>query len=176
MLIWILALVLFAIAGACGYKLGAVRFGVSLVGLILAAALAVPLGPYLKSLVPMVGLKNPLWTVVLPPIVVFLIVYAIFIGISFAVHRKVDLHFKYSADDTARFTWKRVDSAVGLWVGLLMGAAWLFLLGLVIYVAGYFTVQVASEETNSTPVRLLAQARQELHSTGLDRAVAPFDP
>src|ERR1051326_5989886 len=155
MLIWILALILFAIAAACGYKLGAVRFAVSLIGLVVAAAVALPLGPYLKSLVPMAGFKNPIWTVVLPPVVVFLIVYSIFIGISFFVHRKVELYYKYKADDTARFGWERVNRAVGLWVGLIMGAVWLFLFGLVIYVAGYFTYQVSSDQTTTLYVRLL---------------------
>src|SRR5205823_1044532 len=53
---------------------------------------------------------------------------------------------------------------------------WLFLFSLGIYIAGYFTVQVAADESNSTVISLLNQARQELHSTGLDKAVAPFDP
>ena len=176
MLIWILAIILFAIAGFCGYKLGAVRFGVSLIGLIIAAALALPLGPYLASLVPMVGFKNPIWTVVLPPLLVFLLVYAIFIGLSFFVNRKVDYHFKYNADDGQRLSWERVNRAVGLWVGLAMGAVWLFLIGLVIYVAGYLTVQVTTDQTESLPVRLVSQARQDLSNTGLDKAVAPFDP
>jgi Colicin V production protein len=176
MYIWILALLLFAVAGACGYKMGAVRFGVSLVGLIVATALAMPLGPYLQRLVPMAGFKNPIWSVVLPPAAMFLLVYFIFIGISFFVHRKVELYFKYKADDNTRFGWERVNRAVGLWVGLIMGAAWLLLFGLVIYVAGYFTVQVSSDQTTTLYVRLLNQARQDLQGTGLDKAVAPFDP
>jgi hypothetical protein len=176
MLIWILALLLFAIAGACGYKLGAVRFSVSLVGLLVAAGLALPLGPYLAPLVPKVGFKNPVWSVVLPPVMVFLVIYAIFIGISFFVHRKVELYYKYQADDTVRLGWERVNRVVGLWVGLVMGAVWLLLFGLVIYVVGYFTVQVASDQTTTLYVRLLNQGRQDLSSTGLDKAVASFDP
>ncbi len=176
MLIWILAVVLFGIAGFCGYKLGAVRFGVSLVGLILATVLALPLAPYLKSLVPMAGFKNPIWTVVLPPILVFLLVYAIFIGISFFVNRRVELYYKYNADDGQRLSWERVNKALGLWVGLAMGAVWLALFGLVIYVAGYFTVQVTTDDTQSSLVRLTSQARRDLQTTGLDKAVAPFDP
>ncbi len=57
-----------------------------------------------------------------------------------------------------------------------MGAVWLFLLGLVIYVAGYLTVQVTTDQAESLPVRLMSQARQDLSATGLDKAVAPFDP
>jgi hypothetical protein len=176
MLIWILAVVLFGITGACGYKLGAVRFAVSLVGLILGAALAIPLGPYVKSVVPMLGFKNPIWMVVLPPVLVFLLIYAIFVGVSFLVHQRVELHFKYHAGDDATFGWSRVNNAIGLWVGLAMGATWLFLFGVVIYVAGYLTVQVTTDETSSTGVRMLSQARNDLHTTGVDRAVAKFDP
>jgi hypothetical protein len=176
MLIWILALVLLGIAGACGYKLGAVRFAVCLVGLLLGAALALPLGPYLKSLVPLVGLKNPVWTLILPPILVFLLIYLIFIGLSFFVHRKVEHYYKYQGDDVLRIRWERVNHAVGLWVGLMMGAVWLLLFGIAIYGVGYATVQMASDDNNSMPVRFLNQARQDLQSTGLDKAVAPFDP
>jgi hypothetical protein len=176
MLIWILALVLFGIAGACGYKLGAVRFGVSFVGLILGAVLARPLAPYLKSLIPMLGLKNPIWAVVVPPFIVLIVIYAIFIGLSFFVHRKVELHYKYSAEDMQRLSWERVNRAVGLWVGLMTGGVWFFICGLAIYVLGYFTVQVSSEGTTTSYVRFLNQARQDLSSTGFDQAVAPFDP
>lgn len=175
MLIWILALILFAIAGACGYKLGAVRFGVSLIGLIVAAALAVPLGPYVKPLVGLVGVKDPLWSIVLPPLVVFLLIYGVFLGLSFFVHRKVEWFYKYNADDSQRFGWERVNRAVGLWVGLATGAVWLFLFGLVIYVAGHPAVQLVSDDTNSKVLRLLSQGRQDLKSTGLEKAVAPFD-
>jgi hypothetical protein len=176
MLIWILALILFTIAGACAYKLGAVRFGVSFVGLLLAAILARPLGPYLKSLVPLMGLKDPISPIVVPPLIVFLLIYLIFIGLSFFVHRKVELHFKYHADDTHRFRWERANRAMGLWMGLMTGAVWLFLFGLVIYVTGYLTVQVSAEESNSLYMRLLNQARHDMHETGFDRMVAPFDP
>jgi hypothetical protein len=176
MLIWILALILFGITAACGYKLGAIRAGVALLGLVIGAALAAPLGPYLKPLVPLVGLKNPIWPVVVPPLTVLLLVYFIFIGLSFFVHRKVELYYKYKTEDRVRFAWERVNRAVGLWVGMIMGAAWLFLLGIGIYVLGYFAVQVTSDQTNTWYVRMLAQARQDMHDTGFEQAVAPFDP
>jgi hypothetical protein len=176
MLIWILALVLLAIAGVCGYKLGAVRIGVSFAGLVLATILAMPLGPYLKSLVPLIGLKNPIWALVVPPVIVFVVIYAIFFGFSFYVHRKVEHHYKYDADDVQRIGWERVNKAVGLWVGLMSGAIWLFILCVGIYVLGYFTVQVASEGTTTSYVRLLNQAREDMASSGLDKAVARFDP
>lgn len=176
MLIWIMALILFAIAGACGYKLGAVRFGVSLVGLIIAAALALPLAPYMRPLVGMMGMKNPLWAVVLPPLLVFLLVYAVFIGLSFFVHRKVELYYKYRTDDTQRFMWERLNRAIGLFVGLAMGVVWLLLIGAVIYGSGYLAVQLVSDDTDSAYLRFLSKGRQDLQTTGLDKAVAPLDP
>lgn len=176
MLIWILAGILFAIAGACGYKLGGVRMAVSWVGLVLAAALALPLSPVLARLVPLLGIKNPIWAVIVPPLIAFFLVYFIFIGLSFFVHRKVELHIKYSGDDVQRLRWERVNHATGALVGLMTGTVWLFLIGLVIYVAGYFTVQVTSDQTNTTWVKLLSQSRQDLESTGFEKAVAPFDP
>ena len=52
----------------------------------------------------------------------------------------------------------------------------LILLGLVIHVAGYLTVQVTSEESSSTLLTYLNKARADLRSTGLERAVALIDP
>jgi hypothetical protein len=176
MLIWILALILLALAGVCGYKLGAVRFGVSLIGLILAAALALPLGPVIQPLFVMAGVQHPVWLTVLPALTVFLIVYASFLGLSVFVHRKVELYYKYQVDELDRGRWEQVNRAVGLWIGCIVGAVWLFLFGIIIYGLGYLTVQVSSDNNDSTIVSLLNQGRRDLESTGFDRAVALFDP
>ena len=79
MLIWILAVSLFGLFAVAGFYKGATRMAVSLIGLFVAILLARPLGPMVKPLIPLVGLKNPIWVWLLPPVVVFLVLSAVFI-------------------------------------------------------------------------------------------------
>ncbi len=86
MTIWIMAVLLFALFGALGYAKGAIRMVFPLMGLALGTFLAVPLGPVVKPLVPLVGLKNPIWSILLPPVIVFFLIAIVFIDIGFIVH------------------------------------------------------------------------------------------
>lgn len=176
MLIWTLAIGLLAIIGAIGYYSGAVRLAVSLLGLFIGLMLAMPLAPMVQPLMGRIGVTHPMWTVVWPPIIVLLLVYFVFIGVSFFVHRKIALYFKYRSDDIARIRWERINGRLGTCLGLGMGAVWLVVLSLMIYIAGYVTVQVASaDEGNPTWMRYLNQARHDLKASGLERTVAKFD-
>ena len=55
MTIWILALVLLASLAGLGYRQGAIRVVFSLIGIVLAALLAVPVGHILQPLLPHFG-------------------------------------------------------------------------------------------------------------------------
>src|SRR6266487_4653288 len=176
MTIWIMALLLFALFGALGYAKGAIRTVFSLVGLALGTFLAVPLGPLVKPLVPLVGLKNPIWSILLPPVIVFFLIAIIFIVIGFIVHWKVGLYYKYRADDYHRLAWERLNKRLGISFGLIAGSAYTILLGLVIYILGYLTVQVSAGENETGLAKYLNQARSDLHSSGLEKTVAAFDP
>lgn len=176
MLIWMLAISLFLVVGALGYLQGALRLVVSLVGMFLGLVLAFPLAPLLSKLIPTVGIKHPVWSIVWPPIWAFLLVFLIFTGLSFLVQRKVNLYFKYQADDFARLRWDRLNRRLGACLGMVMSGVWLFVIGLIVHIAGYFAVQVVSEDTSSMTFRYLSRAKQDLHSTGLEKSVAAFDP
>lgn len=176
MLIWILAVFLFGVVAALGYFQGAVRLMVSLAGLFLGALLAIPLSPLVKPLIPLIGVKHPMWSAVWPPIIVLSLIFFVAVGLAFFVHRKVALHYKYQTDDLTRLRWERLNKGLGLCVGLVMGGLWLFLLGLVVYVVGYPMVQVVTADTSSPVLRYVSQAREDLKTTGLEKAVAPFDP
>jgi len=93
MLIWLLAVALFVLFAGLGYAKGAIRMILPLAGLVLGVALAVPLAPLVKPIVPLVGLKNPIWSWLLPPVIVFFLIAIIFIIVGFIVHRKVYLFF-----------------------------------------------------------------------------------
>ncbi len=59
MLLWLIIVAIFIVLGLTSYYKGAIRTLVSLVGVILASFLALPLGPLLKPLVPKVGWTHP---------------------------------------------------------------------------------------------------------------------
>ncbi len=176
MLIWILAVLLLGGFGAMGYGKGAIRMAFPLLGLVLAIFLAMPLSPLVKPLVPMMKLTNPVWSWLLPPVIVYLIFAIVFVPIGFGVHRKIALHFKYKKDELQQGQFLRLNHRLGAGLGVLVGSIYLILVGLVIYVFGYFTVQVASADTDNAFIRYFNQARADLHSSGLDKTVAYFDP
>src|SRR5881398_1188687 len=67
MAIWMMAVLLFALFGSLGYAKGAIGLIFPLAGLGLGVLLAEPLAPVVKPLFPLVGLKNPVWSILLPP-------------------------------------------------------------------------------------------------------------
>lgn len=175
MTIWLIAVVIFGVVGVTGYYQGAIRALVSLVGLFFALFLTMPLAPFLRPLVPKVGLVHPLWAIVVPPVVVFLLFVLIFGVIGYFVHRKVALHFKYATDDYTRIRWERLNHRLGACVGLAAGAIYLVLISLVIYIFGYPATEVTSDDSPALQ-RYLSNARNDLHSSGLDRTLASLDP
>jgi hypothetical protein len=176
MLIWLSAVVLFGVFGALGFLKGAIRSLFPLLGLFVGAFLAVPLGPLVRPLVPMVGLANPIWSWLLPPAIVFFLIAVVFIVVGFLVHHKVSLYYKYRADDYQRLSWERLNQRVGLCFGLLAGAGYTILIGLVIYVLGYLSVQLSAGDNDPAIIRYLNQARLDLRSSGLEKTVAALDP
>ncbi|MBI2929239.1 MAG: CvpA family protein [Verrucomicrobia bacterium] len=175
MLIWIITILLLATFAALGHAKGAIRMIVSVIGLIFATTLALPLGNLAKPLFPMMGVKNPLWLWLLPPVVVFVLLSLIFVAAAFVVHQQIALWYKYKSDDLHRLKWERMNKRLGIGVGLVAGAVYSVVLGVIVYVAGYFTVQVASDSAPAT-LRFLNQARTELSDSGLESLLAEFDP
>ena len=176
MTIWILAIFLFGFFAWMGYLKGAIRVTVMLLGLVLAARLALPLAPPLKPMVAMVGITNPYLVWLLPPLVVFIVVQLVFTALAFIVHRKVALYYKYKADDVHRLRWERLNKSLGIGVGLAAACVYLIVIGLLIGVFGYVTVQVAAADSSPLPLTLLNNGRRDLKETGLDKIVAKFDP
>src|SRR5688572_12147878 len=99
MSLWILAIGLLVVFAGIGFAKGAIRMAISFVGLILGMALAVPLGRALKPLMGTIGVVNPAWVAVVPPIIAFALVYLIAMGLSFFLHHKIYLRYKYKHDD-----------------------------------------------------------------------------
>lgn len=176
MTIWILTVLLLASLGALGYRQGAIRVAFSFVGILGATLLALPLSPLLKPLMPIFGVKNPVLAWALPPFIVFVLINAAFKAGALPVHRKVDVFFKYKASDLHRALFERLNARLGLCLGLLNGTIYLILICFVIYIFGYWTVQLAASDQETWTVRLFNRMARDLQSTGLARVAKAVDP
>jgi len=172
---WVLALVLLAAVAALGYRQGGIRVAFSFFGILVGVMLAVPLGRPLGRLLGMVGLQDPLLVSALGPVLVFVIVSAVFKIAAAAVHTKADVHYKYHGGDLRLVLWERLNHRLGLCLGLLNGSAYLILLSFLIYVPSYLTYQLASSDSDPKWMRLLDRMGQDLHATGFAKAARSVD-
>jgi uncharacterized membrane protein required for colicin V production len=175
MSIWIIGLLLLAVLAWIGYLEGAVSAMISLVGLILAIYLSVPLGPAIAPVLRLVGVSNPYLLLVLPPLVVFVLFMLAFAGISFAANWRIRLQLKYKADDVQRMRWERLNKRLGIAAGLVRGCVCVLLVTVIIYVAGYASVQLTNDNSPAI-LQVLSSVRKDLVSSGLDKTAARFDP
>jgi colicin V production protein len=170
MTIWILAVLLLAAGAGLGLRQGAIRAAVSFVGIVAAVLFAGMLGTLIKLLFPHVGIQNPVLIWALAPLVAFIIILIVFKVIGFFVHRKVYLFYKYQAGDLRLNLWERLNSRLGLCIGLLNGTAYLLLVSFLIFNFSYWTVQVAPSNTESVMIRFPNQMGRDLDATGLSGA------
>lgn len=176
MMIWILVVVLLASLAGLGYRQGAVRVAVSMFGIVVAALLAGPLSPILKPVMAALGVKNPILAWVIPPLIIFIIINSLFKGAALMLHRKVDVYYKYKTGDLRLALWERLNARLGLCLGLVNGTLYFVLISMVIYVFGYWTVQLATSEEDPWTVRLFNRMARDLESTGMTRVAKAMDP
>src|SRR5882724_6505204 len=175
MIIWVLAILLFAAFGFVGFSLGAIRLGVSLTGLLLASLLAVPLGHLTSPLLGAVGVKNPVLLWVLGPFLVFVVIVILANVLGLMVHQKVEVYYKYKAGDLRMSLWQRLNARLGLGLGLANAAVYLILISWVIYSFSYWTSQMATGEGVAFSVRMLNNAGQAVQNSGMARVAAAID-
>ncbi len=176
MMFWLLAVVLLASVAGVGYRQGAIRAAISLIGILLGIVLAGPLGKLIKPLLAAFGAKNPTLAWVLAPLVIFLLISILAKVGAFMVHQKVDVYFRYHAGDLRQALWERLSHRLGLCVGLVNGAIYLILISFVLYAFGYWTVQLASDDKDPRLVRLVSRLAQDLQSTGFAKVARAADP
>jgi len=177
MTIWILALVLLAAGAGLGLRQGAIRVTISFIGIVVATLFAGILGNRLKPLFPHVRIQNPTLIWLLAPLIAFIAVLVVLKIIGFFIHRKIYLFYKYQAGDLRLALWQRLNSRLGLCIGLLNGTAYLLLASFVIYNLSYWTVQIAPSSNEPIVVRALNQMGRDLDAAGLAgaaRSIAPF--
>ena len=176
MILWILALVLLGLLGMIGFYQGAVRAAMSFIGLVVAAAVATPLGHLISPILKLVGIKHPVWLMILGPLIAFLVVLTIVKTSAQAVHRKIDTHYKYQDSETKRMLFERLNQRLGLCVGLMNATVYVFLIAILFYPIGYFTVQAATSEKDVFSMKLINKVASDTHATSFDKAIGPFVP
>ena len=169
MLFWLLALILLASLAGLGFRQGAIRVGVSFIGILVGALLAPTLGRLLHPLLTAVGLKNPLLVWVLGPFIVFVVVSVLFKVGALALHQKVEVFYKYKAGDLRLALWERLNHRTGLCVGLLNGTAYLVLISFIIYNFSYWTTQMVTPDADPWSVSLLNHLGRDMQSSGFAR-------
>lgn len=176
MTIWLLAFILLASLAAVGYAQGAIRVTFSLVGIVLGALLAMPLARFGKMILVPLGVSNPVLLWILAPLLVFVLFQVIFKVSGLAVHKKVEVYYKYTAGDLRLSLFERLNHRLGACLGLVNGAAYLVLIAMVLYPISYFTTQMSGSDQDSRWVRLSNQFGRDLVSTGMARVAVAIDP
>jgi hypothetical protein len=176
MTIWLLALLLMASGAGLGSRQGAVRVAFSTVGILFGAVLAKPLGRLLKPVLSAVGVKYPVLAWLLGALVVFVVISIIFKVAAFAVHQKVDVYYKYRAGDLRLALWERLNTRLGLCLGLLNGALYSILIVAVVYPFSYWSYQLATPDKDPKSVSILNRVGQDLQNTGFAKAAHALDP
>lgn len=175
MTIWLLAIVLVLSLAGLGYRQGAIRVAFSLVGILIGALLCVPLGKPLAILLKAFGMTHPVLLWLVPAVIAFILISAIFKGIALAVHHKVEVHYKYKAGDLRLSLWERMNHCLGLCLGIVNGVAYLILISFVIYIISYWTIQMESTGESPKMVRLVTKLGQDLQGTGFVKTARALD-
>jgi uncharacterized membrane protein required for colicin V production len=175
MTIWILAVLLVLSLMGLGYRQGAIRVSFSLLGIFVGALLAVPLAKPFAILLKAFGVQHPVALWMIPPFIAFCVISASFKAIALAVHHKVEVHFRYKAGDLRFSLWERLNRRIGLCLGVINGAAYTVLVSFVIYVIGYWTVQLESAEGMNFPARLVTRMAKDLQTSGFVKSARALD-
>ena len=138
--------------------------------------LAGPLAKLVKPAVVALGLSNLALQWILPPFIVFILIMALVKVVALAVHKKVDVHYKYKTGDLRLALWERLNARLGACLGLLNALAYLVLLSWVVFVFSYSTTQFASSDTDPRTLRLLNRLGRDLQSTGMAKVARAIDP
>jgi uncharacterized membrane protein required for colicin V production len=176
MSIWILAILILAAAALAGWRQGAIRAAIIFVGIIFSALLAVPLGRLFHPLLPHVGAHNPITVWALAPVCGFILASIPFIAAAQYVHHRVEHHYKYKAGELQRALYSRVNTRLGICLGVLNGVAYFVLVSFFVFNIGYWTTQAAADPANLSEqpwtLRLASYLGDSLQAAGFSRTAS----
>ena len=172
MSIWILAFLVLAILALAGWRQGGILAAISFVGILSGALLAVPLGKIFHPLLPHLGADDPLVAWALAPLCGFILVSIIFTSIGIKVSRQVEVFYKHKSSELRQAMFLRLNTRLGILVGLLSGAVYFILISFVIFNLSYLTTQVAGSQPQSFIVRTVNQLGNDMQAAGVTRGAA----
>jgi len=158
-----------------GWRQGVIRVAFSLVGILIASLLSLPLAKLIKPLLGIFGMHNPVLLGILGPLVAFIIVLAAFKAGALATHQKVDVYFKYKAGDLRLSLWERLNHRLGLCLGIFNGVLYFVLLSWAMYCLSYWTVQAATADQQPTTLNVLNRLGKDLDATGMSKVARSID-
>jgi hypothetical protein len=176
MVLWVICIALVIAAAVVGSKRGGIRAAFTFGGLLLGGMLGMVLGGVLANLLELAGLKHPGWSMALGPVLAFLLGLLGCKIAGAAVHKKIEVFYKYDAPEPARINWERLNNRLGLALGMANGALYAFLISGAIYLASYLTVQASTPDKETPGIRIINQLGHDVQKTGMYKSVAPFLP
>jgi hypothetical protein len=126
----------------------------------------------LHPLLPHLGAGNPIYAWALAPIVGFILVAIVLKIPAQMVHNRVEHFYKYNAGDLRLVLWTRMNSRLGICVGLLNGALYFVLITFLIFNLTYWTTQLAVAPQQPLAIRLVNQLGNDLQATHLSRTAS----
>lgn len=169
MTIWILAIVLMVSAALAGWRQGAIRAGISFVGILFAWLLAGLIGKLIHPVLTHLGASNPIIAWAIAPIVGFILISAAFKIAAQPIHHRIEHFYRYKAGDLRLALWQRMNTRLGICLGLLNGALYFILVSFLIFNLSYWTTQVCTGSKQSFLVRWTNSLGADLQSNGLDK-------
>jgi hypothetical protein len=176
MIIWAIALLLFACLAFAGYCFGVIRATVTFIGLLVSLLAARIFAHSVTPMMVHVGVKNPVLAWLLAPFIVFVIALLVIKAGGFTIQRQVNLYYKYKAGDLKLALWNRLNARLGLCVGMANAVVYVVLICVVIFPLSYAMTQLSTDDNATWPVKFINEAGRELESTGLAKVAAAVDP
>jgi hypothetical protein len=173
MSIWILAIFVMALGALAGWRQGGIRAAFIFVGILFAALLAGPVGRLVHPLLPHLGASNPITAWALAPVFGFIIATIPFIVGAQMVHNRVEHFYKYAAGDLRLALFARLNSRLGICVGVMNGVAYFVLISFFIFNLTYWTTQASAGSTEQPlTVRMVNSLGDGLESSGFSKTAS----
>ena len=172
MTIWILAILCLAGAALAGWRQGAIRAAFSFVGILFAALLGPLVGKLFGYILPYLGVTSPVTSWAVAPICGFTLVLILFKVAAQNVHKKNETFYRYKAGDLRLTLWERLNTRLGICVGLLNGAVYFVLVSFLLFNLSYLVSQTAVAANQPMTLRLISSLGHDMQDTGVSRAAA----
>jgi len=162
-----------AAAALAGWRQGGIRAAFIFVGIFFAALLAGPVGRLIHPLLPHFGAANPITAWALAPVFGFIIASIPFIVAAQMVHNRVEHYYKYAAGDLRLALFTRLNSRLGICVGVINGVAYFVLISFLIFNLTYWTTQASAGSTEQPlTIRMVNSLGDGLQSSGFSKTAS----